>query len=121
MKKVSLLPYVEILWLEDVKAVQVKWLQLHLSLEEFKEVTTAVVEMIRMHESSIWIVDQYNSQGVFSKKIIDFIANELVEDIGVKLILTVVPKEKGLSSLNTKRWMGDVRKVGEFTMVDFAT
>jgi hypothetical protein len=46
MKKVDFSPYVELFWLEDVKAVQVKWGQLHLSLDKFKEITDTILEMI---------------------------------------------------------------------------
>lgn len=125
MEKISFPPYVEIIWLEDVNAVQAKWTELHLSLEKFKEVTDAVMKMLLSHNSTIWIADQYDGEGVFNKKIIDFITNELVGDAvtnyGIKLVLTVAPRVKGISSLNTKRWLGDVQEMVDFTMASFAT
>lgn len=124
MKQASFSPYAELVWLEDVNAIQLKWKQLHMSLEQFKEITDKALQMIAANKSITWIADQYDSVGVFSKEIIEYITNELV-GIGVtqykiELVLTIMPKKVGLSSLSTKRWMGDVQKMEAFTMANFA-
>jgi hypothetical protein len=125
MKKVDFSPYVELFWLEDVKAVQVKWGQLHLSLDKFKEITDTILEMISINKSCIWIVDQYDSKGAFKKEVLEYITNELVGvavgTYGVKYVLTVMPNEMGMSSLSAKRWMGEVQKMDAFTMGNFGT
>jgi hypothetical protein len=125
MKQAKFSPYAEIFWLEDINAVQIKWNKLHMSLDKFKEITDKVLQMISINKSSIWIADQYDSEGALNKKIIEFITNELVgdavENYGVKLVLTIMPKQVGLSSLSAKRWMGEVQKMEAFTMANFTT
>jgi len=125
MKYVNFPPYVELFWLEDINVVQLKWTGLYLSLDKFKEVANAAKKMLSVHNSSIWIADQYDSKGAFNKEVLDYIANELVEDVvanyEVKLVLTIMPKDKGISSLSAKRWVGDVQEMGVFKMATFPT
>jgi hypothetical protein len=120
MEKIDFSPYAEIFWLEDVNAVRVKWSQLHISLEEFKEITEAVFKMITKTKSCIWIVDQYDSKSAFKKEVLEYVTNELVGlavgKYGVKYVLTVMPNEMGISSLSAKRWSGEVQKMDAFTM-----
>ena len=125
MKQVDYLPHAEISWLAEINAVQVKWLQLHMSLDRFKEITNTVLEMMTINKSSIWIANQYDSEGAIRKEILKYMTTEMVEiavgKYGVKLVLTVMPKVKGLTSLSTKRWIGDVQKLDAVTMVNFGT
>lgn len=123
MKEANYPPHAEISWLEDVNAVQVKWLQLHMTLERFKEITGAVLEMMALHNSSISIANQYDSEGAINKVLLEYMTNDLVEisvnKYGVTRVLTVMPKSLGLASLSTKRWIGDVQKKDTVTMASF--
>ena len=124
MKEAKFSIYAEISWVEEINAIQVKWNKLHMTLDKFKEITDTALRMILMKRSSIWIANQYDSEGVFSREVVEYISNELVGvavwNYGVKLVLTIMPKQVGLSSLSTKHWIGQVQRKEAFTMAEFA-
>ncbi|MEM6831570.1 MAG: hypothetical protein AAGA66_15770 [Bacteroidota bacterium] len=120
--QLDLYPYAKIHWLEDVKAVRVELFDLFMSLDDFINVMNHVLEFIKEYKSEIWIADSYNSEGVFSKEIQEYISNELIAtgvSIGVKKVLTVMPKSYGLANMTTKNWQARVRKANAFVMEEF--
>ena len=125
MKSSNFPPYAKIIWLEDINAIQLKWEELHMPLEQFKEITDFALNIMSENKGTTWIADQYDSKGAFKTDVIEYITNELVgigvAKYGIKLVATIMSKQSGLSSLSTKRWMGDVQKQEAFTMANFAT
>ncbi len=123
LSKPDLSHYAQVHWLEDVKAVRIQWLDLFVGLDDFKQITTNALELIKEHKSSIWIMDAFNSDGVFSNEIQSFISDELVElgvSEGVLKVLTIMPKSAGLANMTTKNWQARVRKKNAFVMEDFS-
>jgi len=115
-------PHAEITWLGDVSAVRVKWNKLFMSLERFQEICVAAFGVLRENNGAIWIADQHDSEGVFSKEIQDFILNELSEIAQankLEMVLTILPKNSGLSTMSVKRWTSGVRDKNEFISEQF--
>ena len=116
-------PNAEIIWLEDVKAIQVRWLKLHMKMELFQEIAGKAFEVMSKNNGSIWIADMYDSQGVFPKDIMEYIsADETTQasiSIGLKWALTVMPKASGLASLSTKSWNKSVDDLNAFVVEQF--
>ena len=122
MVKQEFNPNARVHWMEGEKAVRVEWLKLFMSLEQFQAICGIAIQVLRQNGGDIWIADQFNSEGAFPKDIQAFIIEEL-EPIaiaaGIKKILTVVPKELGLSSMSTNRWNANVAAKGNFITKKF--
>ncbi len=117
-------PHAEIIWLEDYQAVHVKWKRLYMSLERFNEICSKAMEILSEHNAVNWIADQYESEGAFNKEIHDTINGELyvqAQKVGIKRVMGVLPREAGLSSLSTKRWVNNVAGREDMSMDSFAT
>lgn len=117
-------PYAEVSWLENYQAIHVQWRNLYMSLDQFRVICQQAAQILTENKASIWIANQYESEGVFNKEIQEFIELDLYEaaqQIGIKSILTVMPKEAGLSSLSTKRWVNKAVSRDDFFTETFAT
>ena len=117
-------PNAKIHWMEDIQAVRVEWFKLFMTLEQFQTICGAAVQVLQQHKGEIWIADQYNSEGVFPINIQEFMIGGLEvmgKSVGIKKILTVAPKELGLSSMSTKRWNNNVAERGQFMTLQFQT
>ena len=117
-------PNAEIQWEHDVKAVRVLWKKLYMDLEKFQEICVAAFEVLQNNSGTIWIADQYNSEGAFKPEIQNFIVNELADIAkknGLSMVLTILPKNPGLSSMSAKKWSKEVKQRGEFINEQFAT
>lgn len=111
----NFLPHAELIWLEEVNAIQVKWLKLHMPIKLFYKICGTAMQILAAQKGSIWIADMSDSEGVFSKEIQKALTSttmqEQADSVGIKHILTVMPKTAGLSSLNTKSWLKEVKKM----------
>ncbi|NQZ79175.1 MAG: hypothetical protein HRT61_24105 [Ekhidna sp.] len=95
-----------------------------MTLEKFREICEAAFKVLQEHKGTLWIADQYESKGVFTSEIQEFIINELADiarDNGLTKVLTVLPKHSGLSAMSAKRWSEEVREKGEFVNEQFKT
>lgn len=116
--------YATVTWLDDVQAIHIQWKNLYMSLEKFQEICVAAIGMLTEKKGKIWIADQYDSEGVFNTQIKAIISGDLhamAKHAGITMVLTVMPKEVGLSSLNTKSWMRDVSKKEGIALMEFPT
>ncbi len=124
MKSADFLPYATIQWMEDIPALRVKWMKQHMKLSEFEEIIECAWGVLKEHDGFIWISDMSDSQGVFPKEIIDFIADDAIaaksNAAGVRWALTVMPKAAGLASMSTKSWNKEVKKKENFVVEQFS-
>ena len=117
-------PNAKIHWMEDIQAIRVEWFKLHMTLEHFQTICGAGIQVLQQKGASLWIADQYNSEGAYPKDVQDFVVRELEDiavSVGVKKILTIMPKELGLSSMSTKRWNNNLAERGNFMLQNFST
>lgn len=117
-------PHAIVTWLDDVQAIHIEWKKLYMSLERFQEICVSAIGILSEHQGDTWIADQYESEGVFSKTIKDVISGDLhamAKHAGITKVLTIMPQEVGLSSLNTKSWIRDVNKKEGIATVEFPT
>ncbi|MGH1339300.1 MAG: hypothetical protein ACRBFS_24490 [Aureispira sp.] len=116
-------PHATILWEEELNAVHIEWKKLYMPLERFVEICNAAVEVVIEKKATVWLGNQYNSEGVFNKEIKEAIAEgaEPMKQIGVNKLLTIMPKTMGLSSLNTKSWINGIKGNDGLDMAEFAT
>ncbi len=117
-------PHAVVTWLEDVKAIHIEWKKLYMPLERFQEICVTAIGILSEKGGSIWIADQYESEGVFNKQIKEVISGDLhamAKHAGITKVLTVMPKQVGLSSLNVKSWIRDVNKKEGIATVEFDT
>ena len=124
MLQKDLNPHAKIYWLSDVKAIRVEWLKLFMSLEEFQIICGEAIKILNEFKGKIWIADQYNSEGVFSQEIQNFIIGDLenaAKAAGIEKVLTVTPNNLGLSSMSVKKWSSNVEKKGNFVTGTFET
>lgn len=116
--------YATVTWLEEVKAIHIQWKNLYMSLEKFQEICMKAIEILSENKGKIWIADQYESEGVFNTQIKAIISGDLhamAKHAGITMVLTVMPKEVGLSSLNTKSWMREASKKEGIALMEFPT
>ena len=112
----------DVFWESDVDAVRVVWKNLFMSIGRFREVCKAAFEELHKNGGEIWIADQRSSQGVFSHEIQQYILNELsveAREKGVSMVLTVLPKNSGLSKISAKRWSSGIKTQNEFINEQF--
>lgn len=112
----------KVYWSADLAAVRIQWLDLFMSLEDFKTICKKAIGVVRKKESKIWIADSSLSEGVFSSAIQDYIADDLVvlgQTLGVNKVITILPPNAGLASMTTTNWQTRVKKTGNFIMRDF--
>lgn len=117
-------PHAEITWLEDYQAVHVKWKRLYMSLERFHEICIKAMSILIEHNGVNWIADQYESEGAFNKEIQETMNGEMyvqAQKAGIKLIMVILPKAAGLSSLSTKRWVKSTSEREDMSVDSFAT
>ena len=118
------LPYAKVYWYQELSAVRVSWLKLHMSLEEFQKIANYAFDVMQKNKGYIWIADMYESKGVFSPDVVAYISDEKTTaasaQAGLRWALTIKPKELGLASMSTKKWNQDVRDKTQFIMEDFA-
>jgi hypothetical protein len=117
-------PYATITWLDDIKAIHIKWENLYLVLEKFQEICIKAMSVLSKKGGHIWIADLYDSEGVFNAQIKSIISGDLhimAQQAGITMVLTIMPKEVGLSSLNTKSWIREVTKKEGIEIVQFDT
>lgn len=108
----------------NLNAVRIEWLKLAVKMDQFHAIVNEMINFIQYNTPDNLIVDQYNSTHSFSKEIQHFIDTQLqgaVQALGIKNILTVVPKERGLSSLSVSHWQRNVKRESNFNMVNFET
>lgn len=117
------LPHARIHWIEEFKAVRVEWLKLHMKLETFQGIIGEALQVLKEHQGSIWLADSYESEGVFPQDIQEFMQNDdttaFAKSFGLKMILSVMPKQAGLSSLSTKKWTKDAESRGDYIVHQF--
>lgn len=117
-------PHATIEWQEELNAVHIKWKNLYMPIERFLQICGVAVEMVLEKQATVWLADQSESEGVFSKQIKDAIANggEGMRQLGITQLLTILPQEAGLSSLNTRSWVkGIKREKTELVVLEFPT
>lgn len=116
-------PHARIHWLEKQKAVRVEWLKLHMNMEKFQEIAGQALGVLQKHKGTIWLADSYNSEGVFSQDIQQFMHGDdmtnFAKQAGLKMILSVMPKQAGLASLSTKKWTKEAENRGEYMVHQF--
>ena len=114
----------EITWEADVNAVRVIWKNLFMNLDRFKEICDVAFKVLLENKGDVWIADQYLSEGVFNNEIQRFILNELSQagqENGVQMVLTVLPKNSGLSTISVKRWSSGIKDQKDFINEQFET
>lgn len=82
------------------------------------------MQILLDNKASTWIANQYESEGAFKAEVQAFIATALyktAQEVGIQNILTIMPKEMGLSSLSTKRWVNQTSTSGDINVVSFGT
>ncbi|MFK7797035.1 MAG: hypothetical protein AB8E82_06245 [Aureispira sp.] len=108
-------PHAELKWIEEANAIQVKWLQLHMSSKQFYKICAAAIKILMAHKGNIWIADMFDSEGVFSREIQQVITSTVLQQqadaAGIEYVFTVMPKTAGLSSLNTRTWLKKAQKM----------
>lgn len=120
--KIDCSPHAKIHWIEDLEAVRVEWLQLFMSLDKFQSICKQAINVLQEGGGSIWIADSYESEGVFPDEIQTFITEQLVplaKSVGIKRVLTILPKESGLASMATRKWQQGVKEKDAFIMEQF--
>lgn len=123
MKKAEFPPYAKIEWLDNLTALRVKWLEQHMKLSEFEEIIECAWSIMKDNKGYIWVSDMSDSEGVFPRDIMDFIADDDVaaksNEAGLRWALTVMPKAAGLESMSTKSWNREVKKKDTFVVEQF--
>lgn len=116
-------PNARVHWLSDINALRVEWLKLHMSLDTFQNIVGQALGILKEHQGSVWIADSYESKGVFPKEIQDIIQNDdmttFAKEAGLKMVLSVMPKESGLASMSTKKWTKETEENGHYAMRQF--
>ncbi|MDW3191473.1 MAG: hypothetical protein R8G66_03885 [Cytophagales bacterium] len=123
MLKINLEPHARVHWLESHKTLRVEWLKLHMSTERFQEIAGQALRVLQEHKGSIWLADSYNSEGVFSQEIQSFMHGDdmtnFARQAGLRMILSVMPKQAGLASLSTKKWTKEAENRGDYIVQQF--
>lgn len=115
-------PNAKIYWDSDLDSIRCEWLNLFGELDELKRISKTAVELAKANDSNKFIVDSYGSKGVFPPEFLNYIRDELTPfayQCGVKSLITILPKELGLSSMATKSWQKE-EKSG-MTLINFKT
>lgn len=115
-------PYANIHWMDDLKAVRVEWLNQYMTLDQFKNICNKVIDVVKSKNSTMWVADAHNSQGVFPYEIQEFMSNGLVDlakSAGVSKIVSIMPKSQGFASVGTKSWNHEVKQQGKFKLESF--
>ena len=116
--------YANIYWIEDYKAVRVEWYNLYMQLEKFQEIYHAGIDLLLDKKGTVWIADQYQSKGVFSKDVQTYIVSQLAPEHipkGLDTLITIEPKALGFSTHSMKKWTKEVEQSGPFTTGKFPT
>lgn len=95
-----------------------------MNLDRFKEICDVAFKVLLENKGDVWIADQYLSEGVFNNEIQRFILNELSQagqENGVQMVLTVLPKNSGLSTISVKRWSSGIKDQKDFINEQFET
>ncbi len=117
-------PHAEITWLEKYKAIHIKWKHLQMPTARFYEICAKAASMVVEHKATIWLADQYNSTGAFSDDVQKVIADNLyamAPQLGLKSVLTILPKEKGTSYSSTEEWTQKAYNCHGISAKNFAT
>ena len=119
-------PNATVYWCPEIRAARVTWDKLFCNLDQFIEICDYVIDLLKQHQANTWIVDTYESNGVFAKGVQEYIQQTLINRAiqnNITNVLTIVPQQKGLSSLSNKSWQKPVSNAGFVTgnFPDFET
>lgn len=124
MIKADFSPNAKIYWHDDIKALRLEWLNMHIDMDRLNEILGKGVEIMKTHNGSIWIADTYNSSSVFSKEVQQSTTPDKISEFAsaadLSMMLLILPKNTGLESMATKRWGRQVKDGGFFEMREFS-
>jgi hypothetical protein len=111
----------EIIWLEEVKAILDKWTNYNITLSDFKEATLRKgLRHSANNDGRAYIVDSSEAIGVFSKEIQEFIETDIFPAFatnGIKYFITINSKKSAITEINVKVYSEKVKPAG-ITLVE---
>ena len=90
--------HAHIQWHAHFKAVRIKWVNLFMSLSEYKAIGKSALELAASQGANVWIADQTDSRGFFCKEILDFIEFSFRKTIKLN-ITVIIPQRTALKKI----------------------